>query len=84
MPRDKDNKPHLDIQLDSPSIFLKGIGDDVEPAILTGHVTLFLMESTSIKEITLHFRGKARVPTFDPYIIFFAITMVSILTIFCV
>jgi hypothetical protein len=68
MGKDKDCKPHLDIQLDSPSIYLKGVGVDVEPALLSGHVALYLTESTSIKEITLQFRGKARMPSSDPYV----------------
>lgn len=66
MGRDKDCKPHIDIQVDSPSVVLKGVGVDVEPTLLTGHVALFLTESTSIKQITLQFRGKARVPASDP------------------
>lgn len=68
MGRDKDSKPHIDIQVDSPCMYLKGVGVDVEPALLTGHVALYLTESTSIKQITLQFRGKARVPTSDPYV----------------
>ena len=71
MGREKDCKSHLDIQVNSPVIFLKGVGVDVEPALLTGHVALYLTESTSIKEITLQFRGKARVFSSDPYVIFF-------------
>lgn len=71
MVRDKDCKSHLDIQVDSPVISLKGVGVDVEPALLTGHVVLYLTESTSIKEITLHFRGKARISSSDPCVILF-------------
>lgn len=58
----KDDKPHIDIILDSDCLFLKGTGVDVAPARLSGHVALFLTESTSIKEITLQFRGKAKLP----------------------
>ncbi|KAF9467404.1 hypothetical protein BDZ94DRAFT_1249272 [Collybia nuda] len=61
MARDKD-KPRLEILLDSPYIFLKGVAADVEPARLSGHLALYLTESTPIKEITLQFRGKARLP----------------------
>lgn len=82
MGRDKDCKPHLNILVDSPSIYLKGVGVDVEPARLSGHVALYLTESTSIKEITLQFRGKARVPTSDPYVISFPHVNIT-LTIFC-
>jgi hypothetical protein len=60
-----DTHPHksrLEIILDSPFLTLKGTGPDVEPTSLSGHVALFLTESTSIKEITLQFRGKAKIP----------------------
>ena len=57
-----EEKPYLDIILDAPYLALKGTGPDVEPTTLRGHVALHLPESTSIKEITLQFRGKARVP----------------------
>jgi len=69
MGRDKE-RPRLEILLDKESIYLKGTGVDVEPARLSGHVALYLAESTSIKEITLQFRGKARLlaPTHDSYV----------------
>lgn len=59
--RDKE-RPPLEILLDKEVIYLKGTGVDVEAARLSGHVALYLSESTSIKEITLQFRGKARLP----------------------
>ena len=52
----------MEIIVSSDIIPLKGTGVDVEPALLSGHVSLYLTESTSFKEITLQFRGKARVP----------------------
>lgn len=52
----------LDIQVATDQLHLKGTGVDVEPALLTGNVVLTLTEATSIKQITLVFRGKARVP----------------------
>ncbi|KAJ7497638.1 hypothetical protein FB451DRAFT_1121329 [Mycena latifolia] len=52
----------LEVHLDNEYICMKGTGNDVEPARLTGHVALYLAESTPIKEITLQFRGKARLP----------------------
>ncbi|PFH53703.1 hypothetical protein AMATHDRAFT_938 [Amanita thiersii Skay4041] len=58
----KDKGPHIDVILESDSIFLRGTGVDVDPAYLTGQVVLTLPESTSLKEITLQFRGKARLP----------------------
>ncbi|KAJ7282900.1 hypothetical protein C8J57DRAFT_1296904 [Mycena rebaudengoi] len=64
LPRDMRDKerPCLEVHLDNEFICLKGTGNDIEPARLTGHVVLYLAESTPIKEITLQFRGKARLP----------------------
>ncbi|KZT43588.1 hypothetical protein SISSUDRAFT_1068831 [Sistotremastrum suecicum HHB10207 ss-3] len=56
------SQPPLDIVLSTPTVFLKGIGVDVEPAVLSGQVIINLPEATSIKEITLQLRGKARFP----------------------
>ncbi|KAF8639580.1 hypothetical protein AX17_001482 [Amanita inopinata Kibby_2008] len=58
----KEKGPHLDINLESDHLFLKGTGVDFEPAYLSGQVVLTLTEPTSLKEITLQFRGKARLP----------------------
>lgn len=55
-------RPRLEILLDAPCLYLKGTGNDVEPARLSGNVFLYLAESAPIKEITLSFRGKARLP----------------------
>ncbi|TFK21109.1 hypothetical protein FA15DRAFT_646096 [Coprinopsis marcescibilis] len=55
-------KSSIDIHLDAPYLVLKGTGPDVESTRLSGNVVLFLAEATSIKEITLEFRGKARIP----------------------
>lgn len=62
--RDKADKGHsfVDIAVNSDTLILRGTGVDVEPALLSGNVVLFLTEPTSIKEITLQFRGKARIP----------------------
>ncbi|KAG1715777.1 hypothetical protein ID866_1401 [Astraeus odoratus] len=63
MSKDKDKeRSGIDIIMESSCITLKGAGVDVEPALLSGHVVLNLTESTSIKEITLQFRGKVRLP----------------------
>jgi len=66
----KEKGSHLDITLESNCVFLKGTGVDVEPAYLTGQVALTLTEPTSLKEITLQFRGKARlsVPASESYV----------------
>ncbi|KAH9483841.1 Arrestin domain-containing protein C31A2.12 [Psilocybe cubensis] len=60
-PKEKD-KPHIMIIPDTPYLALKGTGPDVEPTTLSGNVVLYLTESTTLKEITLQFRGKARIP----------------------
>ncbi|TFK44147.1 hypothetical protein BDQ12DRAFT_593498 [Crucibulum laeve] len=61
MGREKE-RSHLEIHLDNQFIQLKGTGPDVEPTRLSGHVALVLTEPTSLKEVTLTFRGKARIP----------------------
>ncbi|OCH93735.1 hypothetical protein OBBRIDRAFT_832355 [Obba rivulosa] len=60
-PKDK-GQPYLDIVVTSDTLCLRGTGVDVNPALLSGNVVLHLPEPTSIKEITLQFRGKARLP----------------------
>ena len=64
MARDKHDKGQtsLDIVVNSDTLVLRGTGVDVAPALLSGNVVLYLSEATSIKEITLSFRGKARIP----------------------
>lgn len=56
------SKSSLDISYIPETLFLRGTGPDVEPAMLSGHVSLNLTESISIKQITLTFKGKARLP----------------------
>ena len=62
MPHRTDKHPHLEINVNSDVLCLRGTGVDVNPALLSGNVVLHLSEPTSIKEITLQFRGKARLP----------------------
>ncbi|OSD06934.1 hypothetical protein PYCCODRAFT_1464071 [Trametes coccinea BRFM310] len=57
-----DKHPHLEIHVASDTLCLRGTGVDVNPALLSGNLVLHLSEPTSIKEITLSFRGKARLP----------------------
>ncbi|TFY59501.1 hypothetical protein EVG20_g7767, partial [Dentipellis fragilis] len=59
---EKEKLPNIEIVVTSDLLLLKGVGVDVAPALLQGHVVVNLAESTAIKEITLHFRGKARLP----------------------
>ncbi|KAL6298381.1 hypothetical protein BKA93DRAFT_744201 [Sparassis latifolia] len=54
--------PLLDILVNADTLCLRGTGIDVNPALLSGNVVLHLSEPTSIKEIVLQFRGKARLP----------------------
>ena len=58
----KEKGPHLDVVLEQNCVFLKGTGVDADSAYLSGQVALTLTEPTSLKEITLQFRGKARLP----------------------
>ena len=56
-------KSHIDIALDAPYIILRGTsGTTVEPGVLSGQVLLYLSEDTDIREVSLHFRGKAKIP----------------------
>jgi hypothetical protein len=54
-------RPRLDVVLDNQYLVLKGPGPDVDPTTLSGHVRLVLTEPTAIKEITLQFKGKAKI-----------------------
>lgn len=54
--------PTLEIQVASDVLCLRGTGIDVNPALLSGNVILHLHEPTSLKQIVLQFRGKARIP----------------------
>jgi len=55
-------KSHLDIVVDAQHLVLKGAGPDAEPVRLSGQVLLYLAEDTAIRELTLQFRGKAKIP----------------------
>ncbi|KAJ7777287.1 hypothetical protein B0H16DRAFT_952879 [Mycena metata] len=52
----------MEIVLDNEYLFLRGTGVDVEPARLSGNIVLHLNEPTTIRSITLQFRGKAYLP----------------------
>ena len=54
--------PSIEIIVDSDNLVLRGTGAEVSPALLSGHVVLHLAESTPVKQISLHFRGKAKLP----------------------
>lgn len=51
----------LEIFLDSDHLVLRGQGGDMAPAYLSGYVSLWLAESTNIKDITMNLSGKAKV-----------------------
>lgn len=63
MAREKGDK-HItvDIAVNSDTLYMRGTGIDVAPALLSGSVILFLSEATSLKQINLSFRGKAKIP----------------------
>jgi hypothetical protein len=58
----KDDKHNIEIIVDTDVLTLRGIGTEVTPALLSGQVVLNLAESTPVKQITLQFRGKAKLP----------------------
>ena len=58
----KDDKHNIEIILDTDVLALRGTGTEVTPALLSGQVALNLAESTPVKQITLQFRGKAKLP----------------------
>lgn len=51
----------LEIFLDSDALVLRGQGGDMAPAYLSGYVSLWLAESTNIKDISMQLTGKAKV-----------------------
>ncbi|KAG9081064.1 hypothetical protein FRC06_005863, partial [Ceratobasidium sp. 370] len=55
------HSPPLEIVLANEDIVFRGIGQDVEGALLSGHVVLNLSEATNIREITLQLTGKMRI-----------------------
>lgn len=58
-----DKNPSIEIIVDSDTLILRGTGGaEVAPALLSGRVVLHLTESTPLKQISLHFRGKAKLP----------------------
>jgi len=61
--KDKEKlQPTLEVVVTNDVLYLRGPGTEVEPVLLSGNVVLCLPEDTDIKDITLHFRGKARLP----------------------
>ncbi|KAJ7880373.1 hypothetical protein B0H14DRAFT_2707645 [Mycena olivaceomarginata] len=57
-----DDESRIEILLDHEYVFLRRTGADVEPARLSGNIALYLTESTTVRSITLQFRGKAYLP----------------------
>lgn len=61
--KDKEkSQPTLEIVVANDVLCLRGPGTETEPVLLSGNVVLYLPEDSDIKDITLHFRGKARLP----------------------
>jgi arrestin-related trafficking adapter 4/5/7 len=60
--RQDDKHTGIDLVVNSDVLTLKGNGAEVTPALLSGQIVLDLAESTTVKQITLQFRGKARLP----------------------
>lgn len=61
-----DAKSYLEVTVNENILVLRGRGDDVDPALLSGQVILHLVESISLKEVHLNFRGKAKLPIHVP------------------
>ncbi|CAE7077124.1 unnamed protein product [Rhizoctonia solani] len=55
----------LEIVLPNEEIVFRGVGQDVESALLSGHLVLNLTEATNIREITLQLTGKVRIQVHD-------------------
>lgn len=51
----------LEIVLPSDQVVFRGVGQDVESALLSGHIILNLTEATNIREITLQLTGKVKI-----------------------
>lgn len=61
LPRDKEKlQPTFEIVVTNDVLCLQGPRTEAEPVLLSGNVVLHLPENTDIKDITLQFRGKAR------------------------
>ncbi|KAI0001271.1 hypothetical protein BJV74DRAFT_766350 [Russula compacta] len=61
-PRRDDKQTSIEIIVNTDVLTLRGAGVEVTPALLSGQVVLDLAESTPLKQITLQFRGKAKMP----------------------
>jgi hypothetical protein len=61
-PRRDDKHTGIELVVNTDVLTLKGAGAEVTPALLSGQIVLDLAESTPVKEITLQFRGKAKLP----------------------
>lgn len=57
-----DKHTGIDLVVNSDVLTLKGNGAEVTPVLLSGQIVLDLAESTTVKQITLQFRGKAKLP----------------------
>ena len=57
-----DKQTSIEIIVNTDVLTLRGAGVEVTPALLSGQVVLDLAESTPLRQITLQFRGKAKMP----------------------
>ncbi|SRR6266576_6001117 len=60
--RQDDKHTGIDLVVNSDVLSLEGNGAEVTPALLSGQIVLDLAESTTVKQIILQFRGKAKLP----------------------
>ena len=78
----KDDKYNIEIIVDTNVLTLRGTGTEVTPALLSGQVALNLTESTPVKQITLQFRGKAKLPPVENemWVFWFSLCLGYVLT----
>ena len=78
----KDDRYNIEIIVDTNVLTLRGTGTEVTPALLSGQVALNLAESTPVKQITLQFRGKAKLPPVENemWVFWFSLSLGHVLT----
>jgi hypothetical protein len=64
-PKRDDKQNNIEIVVNTDVLTLRGAGVEVTPALLSGQVVLDLAESTTVKQVTLQFRGKAKLPPIE-------------------
>ncbi|KAI0302678.1 hypothetical protein BC826DRAFT_948710 [Russula brevipes] len=71
-PKRDDRQNNIEIVVNTDVLTLRGAGVEVTPALLSGQVVLDLAESTTVKQVTLQFRGKAKLPPIENELVSFS------------